>query len=785
MMRALLTLALLSSLAHAQDWGAWYALGPFDHEAGANDIAAVYAPERELGRMREGAAGPDLEQEHRLKARTRGLWRELGATRGQLDSGAVDFTRLFSAPEGVAGYHENAVAYLYRRIESSHEREIRVAIGSDDGLRLWFNGALLIDRNVARGVNLSDHQLVLRVPVGVSHLLVKVSQGGGSWGFHMAPWQRIPQSAIDQAIDRGVDWLLERQLVDGTWHDHVEYDAGSTAFATYCLLKCGVRKNHPAVSLGLRQAELDALATTYTASCALLAMEASGDPRYHERMEDIVEDLCDWQESNGLVGYPSHPTHGRIPEDLSNTLFAALAFRAAGRVGVEVRSRVWHELVRGTLDCLEKEREGRSPVTGERARAAGFSYRVHGAATGSMTTAGLSVIELAREALGGELPGTLRSRSAGARNAGLAWLDQHMDWTKNPPNSGHHYFWIYGLERVGVLLDLDILGGIDWYWSGADWLVKAQRGDGSWNGSHIDTILALLFLKRATASVTGNVQPRADAWVVEPNAEFELGLRANGESPTAVWISGLRPDVTEGFGEQLQVDSGRFVARYLEGGEQAEIELGAVRPMQVQHLDLHRVAVQHAFDRRGRWRVHAELVVRNESEQRTLRSAPLEFALVGQADAEQLEYAAQAASNLVTERGASAQASSQHGDQGAEKAIDGRQGTRWHCAKDDAQPSLNVRLERAVRADQVLLSHAWPRRSHYGAPQPARVLVVINGDDEFELAMDPDPMRKSVLELPQRMRVRTVELRILESRGRIVGRDSVGFGEVELVLSER
>ena len=499
----------------------------------------------------------------------------------------------------------------------------------------------------------------------------------------------------------------------------------------------------------------------------------------------LIESLQDWQVSNGLLGYPMHPTYGRLPEDLSNTLFAALAFRAAGRAGVELPARTWHELVRGSLDCLEKEREGRATVTGEAVSSAGFSYRVRESATGSMTTAGLSVLALAHEALDGKLPGTLRSRVAGARNAGLAWIDQHMDWTLNPPSANHHYFWIYGIERVGILLDLDVLGGVDWYWSGADYLVKAQREDGTWNGSHIDTILALLFLKRATASVTGNATPRETGWRIEPTPQAELGLRASGESPTTLWISELREDIGREYGPQLTVDSGRFLARYVGDGEaSAELELARIEPTMIQQLDLQRLAAQHSFDRRGRWRVWAELVVRQEAVQRTLKSPELEFTLMGSATPEQLAYASQGERNLIIERGASAQASSQHADQSPDMAIDARHGTRWHSSLADPEPSLSIRLQRTTRADRVLLAHAWPRRSHYDAPQPARVLIIVNGDDEFEVVMDPDPMTKTQLLFERPVRVRTLELRILESRNRLLDRDAVGFSEVQLVLGE-
>ena len=114
-----------------------------------------------------------------------------------------------------------------------------------------------------------------------------------------------------------------------------------------------------------------------------------------------------------------------------------------------------------------------------------------------MTTAGLSVLALAQEGTQGKFTPALAQRVQSAVAEGLAWLDQNMIWFQNPGQNGHHYFWIYGVERAGTLLGLDVLGGVDWYWSGAAYLVKKQRANGSWSSSNtegdepIDTLLAL------------------------------------------------------------------------------------------------------------------------------------------------------------------------------------------------------------------------------------------------------------------------------------------------------
>ncbi len=62
---------------------------------------------------------------------------------------------------------------------------------------------------------------------------------------------------------------------------------------------------------------------------------------------------------------------------------------------------------------------------------------------------------------------------------------------------------MYALERVGILANLPAIGGADWYRLGADWLIRRQGRDGSWNyrGRSVGTALGLLFLGKGRAPV--------------------------------------------------------------------------------------------------------------------------------------------------------------------------------------------------------------------------------------------------------------------------------------------
>ena len=94
---------------------------------------------------------------------------------------------------------------------------------------------------------------------------------------------------------------------------------------------------------------------------------------------------------------------------------------------------------------------------------------------------------------------------------GLAWLDKNWTVTKNigpcetskGVETAWLYYYLYALERTGMLYDTSLIGNHDWYFDGARVLLAAQKPDGSWDESHFkkptwDTCFAILFLKRAT-----------------------------------------------------------------------------------------------------------------------------------------------------------------------------------------------------------------------------------------------------------------------------------------------
>jgi hypothetical protein len=89
---------------------------------------------------------------------------------------------------------------------------------------------------------------------------------------------------------------------------------------------------------------------------------------------------------------------------------------------------------------------------------------------------------------------------------GLAWLIHNWDMTSNP-RAGHYryYYYLYTIERLGMLGGIDLIGGRDWYREGAEPILQQQSENGAWDVQNeippsdiYNTCYALLFLKRAT-----------------------------------------------------------------------------------------------------------------------------------------------------------------------------------------------------------------------------------------------------------------------------------------------
>ena len=368
------------------------------------------------------------------------------------------------------------------------------------------------------------------------------------------------RARVADAVARGVGWVRKQQTRDGSFQgfwgtmtpddpdaskSFAGHRLGETALALLVLRCLGAPADDPQVIAGFAWARGDyALRRkndelqTYHASLLLLALEAQRNrkppvPEGNSRgraakagpapIDDLpwIRELTAWLLSaQGKDGGFSYTAPGYHQHDHSNTQVALLALRAARACGAEVTTSAWRRAAEHLLSCQEPAGppcirrdatwrpgdETRSVAGRDRAR--GWGYQDGHPATGSMTAGGISSLVLCRSELV-DTPGWDGKADAALEQAiwdGVAWIGTHFDVTANPgpkdaapPIAGKQFYWLYGLERAGVLSGLPWMGTHDWYREGAAWLLEHQSPAGNWiQGALVEDCFALLFLGRAT-----------------------------------------------------------------------------------------------------------------------------------------------------------------------------------------------------------------------------------------------------------------------------------------------
>ncbi len=192
------------------------------------------------------------------------------------------------------------------------------------------------------------------------------------------------QQRVEQAVGKGVKWLKQRQLPDGSWGlvegnatygggkggNSYKHPAGATALALYTLLKCKEPLADPVIQKGFKylRDKQKQPGGAYETSMLLLAVTAVADPfkkvkaseAQGEKVKFPSGDWRDWAQKlhdNLLAKRAKAKTLGwrymvegvsAAPggnEDLSSTQLAALSLLAAERCGIKTDSKVWNEII--------------------------------------------------------------------------------------------------------------------------------------------------------------------------------------------------------------------------------------------------------------------------------------------------------------------------------------------------------------------------------------------------------------------------------------------------------
>jgi hypothetical protein len=160
-------------------------IGPFSNERWEGH-ARPYPPEEriDLGATYEGMAGP-------VK------WQRYTVPDGQ---GYLDFETIYKPKDWTVAY---ALCYVH----SPKKQEAQLRVGTNDAVKMWFNGKLVDEWQTANGrwAVLDDDIAPVTLPDGESQILVKVAQTTGRWGMYLRvtdkegrPLKNITVSAVPQ-----------------------------------------------------------------------------------------------------------------------------------------------------------------------------------------------------------------------------------------------------------------------------------------------------------------------------------------------------------------------------------------------------------------------------------------------------------------------------------------------------------------------------------------------------------------------------------------------------------
>jgi Mg-chelatase subunit ChlD len=328
---------------------------------------------------------------------------------------------------------------------------------------------------------------------------------------------------VNASIDRGCVALWNYLTSDR--RQRIDLTSGTAVLAALALVHAGFHKKDAEFDATVRQflSRREPWNEVYVAGLIGMLIEAYGDAEFLPLLRLNTEWLVNCQLEDGSWGY-HQPGDGKLPPfftpieapapavlrsessadrsallapvarhpdmpahpgggDNSVTQYALLGLDAAARLGLRVPESVWRQAMQ-----LTRERQ---------CRGGGWDYNSSNArGYGSMTAAAVCALAFADHYLEQPLAADVQIEQ------GLAWLAARFSVTSNPDSASWIFYWLYSMERVGRLLDIEFVGPHEWYPLGARHLVDAQQPGGLWRSPSeyeaLATPFALLFLTRAT-----------------------------------------------------------------------------------------------------------------------------------------------------------------------------------------------------------------------------------------------------------------------------------------------
>ncbi len=329
----------------------------------------------------------------------------------------------------------------------------------------------------------------------------------------------LPVAEMQQAIDKGVDFLIAQQRADGAYPYNISwvkggYDVGMTSLVTLALRHARSPKASTTISKSMGYlTQHSPEASTYSAGLIEMVL-FEDNPTTHARLISAYAWMVcmsqvrsgaeegawgyDLVPAQGTIGAQGHATVPNAPGgrmDHSNSQYGVLALTYAERAGYQVPEKVWQR-VKAHYEATQ-QKDG------------GWSYVMNSEGSGtSMTAASTVSLYLADEAL------TSKDHKQCKMAPENPAVERGMDWLGKRNIGGQAYGW-YAVERLGILTGRSEFGGKDWMEDGAKALLKYDWA-GERGGPVAGNAFAVLFLARALEPIIFNKLKRKGDWNNDP-----------------------------------------------------------------------------------------------------------------------------------------------------------------------------------------------------------------------------------------------------------------------------
>ncbi|MDK1031541.1 MAG: HEAT repeat domain-containing protein, partial [Planctomycetia bacterium] len=169
------------NVAALGDEGSWWLIGPLEWSG----FKAAYPPQMEI--------------KHEAYAGKRGnvvTWKKVDIPREAGGEFRCVFDRFVTGP------YQESVFFIYRTIFSKSQRRVELRFGSDDGIKVWFNGEEVISNDIYRGMARDQEKAVVTFRKDKNQMLIRINNGryGGGFIFRITDESGKPIEIDDKGV---------------------------------------------------------------------------------------------------------------------------------------------------------------------------------------------------------------------------------------------------------------------------------------------------------------------------------------------------------------------------------------------------------------------------------------------------------------------------------------------------------------------------------------------------------------------------------------------------------